>query len=51
MCSDFDGEALAAAREADKLIRDRGLTWSDVLPSWLAFAPPQPPPPPNMSRK
>jgi hypothetical protein len=32
LCSSgYDGEALAAARAADRFIRDRGLTWQDVL--------------------
>src|SRR6516164_8531270 len=29
--STYDGEALAGARQADKLIRAAGLTWPDVL--------------------
>ena len=29
--SSFDAEALAAARAADRLVRDAGLTWPDVL--------------------
>jgi len=32
LCSSgYDGEALAAARAAVRFIRDRGLTWQDVL--------------------
>jgi hypothetical protein len=32
MCgSDFDGERAAAALAADRLIRDRGMTWEQVL--------------------
>jgi len=32
LCSSgYDGEALAAARAADRFIRDRGLTWQDIL--------------------
>ncbi len=29
--SSFDGERAAAAKLADKLIKDRGATWTDVL--------------------
>jgi hypothetical protein len=29
--STYDGEALAAARAADRFVRSLGLTWSDVL--------------------
>lgn len=29
--SDHDGEALNAARLADKLLRDAGMTWADVI--------------------
>ncbi len=29
--SDFDGEALAAIRAAGRLLRDRGLTWPDIV--------------------
>jgi hypothetical protein len=36
--SDFDGEVAAAGRLADKLVRNAGLAWSDVL------APALPPP-------
>jgi hypothetical protein len=29
--SDHDGEALNAARMADRLVREKGLTWDDVI--------------------
>lgn len=43
--SDFDGERASAARKADSLIRDSGLTWNDVAkllaePGAPKFAPP-----------
>ncbi len=41
--SDHDGEALAAIRKANQLLRANGTTWSDVLgTSELALEPPQP---------
>jgi hypothetical protein len=29
--SDHDGEALSAARKADRLLRDQGLRWQDII--------------------
>lgn len=52
--SSADGEALNAARLANKLVQDRGLTWAAVLngkaipqpqTTWT-WTPPRPPPPP-----
>ena len=56
--SSSDGEALNAARLADKLVKDRGETWATVLNGngtaaanpfagfqWHHYAPPPPPPP------
>jgi hypothetical protein len=45
--SDHDGEALNAARLANKLVRDLGLTWPDVLGlgAVASAAPMQPPRP------
>jgi hypothetical protein len=44
--SDSDGERANAARMADKLLRDAGLTWRDVI-SVAAAAQPEPPPQPK----
>ena len=40
--SEFDGERAAAGLMADRLVREAGLTWPDVL----AAPPPATPPPP-----
>ena len=45
--SDFDGERAAAGLLASKLLRDRGLTWAELLDR----AAPTPPPPGTWSRR
>lgn len=46
--SDFDGERAAAGLLASKLLRDRGLTWAELLDR---PAPTPPPSPGNWSRR
>jgi hypothetical protein len=48
--SDSDGESLNAARMALRLIKDRGLTWDDVLVGGTA-APPEPKEPSRHQRR
>ena len=49
MGSQHDGEALNAARLADKLVREQGITWFDVISTAPPRASPDPPPPPRPS--
>ena len=49
MGSVHDGEALNAARLADKLVREQGITWFDVIGTAPPRASPDPPPPPRPS--
>jgi hypothetical protein len=49
--SAHDGEALNAARLADRLIRDRELTWFDVVTSAADHRPQRGPKPPQDWRK
>jgi len=51
LSSDKDGEVLAAARKANQMVRQSGLSWEAVLVALPApkakKAPPQPKPPPT----
>ncbi len=52
MGSEHDGEALAAARAAERTRREKGLTWADIVKKTAgttsgAAAPPKPPPRPK----
>jgi len=38
----FDGEAVAAIRKANALLRDKGLTWADVITATTVESVPQP---------
>ena len=49
MGSQHDGEALNAARLADKLVREQGITWFNVISTAPPRASPDPPPPPRPS--
>ena len=49
MGSQHDGEALNAARLADKLVREQGITWFNVIGTAPPRASPDPPPPPRPS--
>lgn len=42
--SSHDGEALSAARAADRMVKQANATWSDVLDNTSAGAPPEPVP-------
>jgi hypothetical protein len=42
--SDHDGEVVAAGRTADRMVRDAGLTWPDVVQPRLPTPPPDPVP-------
>jgi hypothetical protein len=45
--SAHDGEALNAARLADRFVRERGLTWPDVIAAPALTPPASDPPPPR----
>jgi hypothetical protein len=48
MGSDHDGEALAAARQAERIRRQAGVTWDQIIsPPAAARPPPDPPKPPD----
>jgi hypothetical protein len=51
MGSSCDGEALNAARIADRHLRAAGLTWADVIRPEPAPSPQLPPPPPQPTRR
>ena len=44
--SEHDGEVANAGRLADRLVRELGLTWGEVVQPAIAPPPPPPPPPP-----
>ena len=48
MGSEHDGEALSAARTAERLRRHSGLAWADLLRETPAWVPPEPRPAPHI---